>query len=396
MKIIEATEGKPLHDWMRLPWRIYADDKNWVPYLKQDVEKVFDPLKNKLLQARKDRKAGMIKRWVLYDDAGKASGRIAAFIDPKTAWTDKQQPTGGCGFFECVDEQQVANMLFDTARDWLKAQGIEAMDGPVNLGERNMFWGLLIENFTDLPIYGTNYNPPYYVKLFEAYGFRIYFKQLFFKRSAITPVQPIFHRKYKQFQDDPDISVRDVRGMSSEQLAEDFRTVLNAAWVDHENFKPMPKEVALKTIKQMKPVMDPRIVVFVYHKEKPIAFFVNLPELNEIFRYVDGNLNWLGKLKFVWHKWKGTSKTMTGIVFGVVKEWQGKGVEGVMIVHTSKWLMETGRYNDTVLTWIGDFNPKMLRVCESLGATNYRTLATFRYLFDRTKPFERLPLIAKN
>ncbi|MFZ1658717.1 MAG: hypothetical protein WAT61_07855 [Flavobacteriales bacterium] len=396
MKIAEATEGKALHDWMRVPWRIYADDKNWVPHLKQDVEKVFDPTKNKLLQAREDRKAGAIKRWVLYDDSGKAAGRIAAFIDPKTAWTDKQQPTGGCGFFECIDDQQASGLLFDIARDWLKAQGLEAMDGPVNLGERNMFWGLLIENYTDLPIYGTNYNPPYYVELFEAYGFQVYFKQLFFKRSAITPVQPIFQRKYNQFQADPDISVRDVRGMSSEKLAEDFRTVLNAAWVDHENFKPMPKEVALKTIKQMKPVMDPRIVIFVYHKEKPIAFFVNLPELNEIFRYVDGDLNWLGKLKFLYHKWKGTAKTMTGIVFGVVKEWQGKGVEGVMIVHQSKWLMETGRYNDTVLTWIGDFNPKMLRVCESLGATNYRTLATFRYLFDRTKPFERLPLIAKN
>jgi hypothetical protein len=395
MRIAEAAEGRPLHDWMRVPWRIYARDSNWVPHLKQDIEKVFDPATNKLLQSRPERKAGAVKRWVLYDDDGKAAGRIAAFIDPKTAWTDRQQPTGGCGFFECIDDQQAAGLLFDTARDWLKAQGMEAMDGPVNLGERNMFWGLLIENFKDLPIYGTNYNPPYYVKLFETYGFQVYFKQLFFKRSAITPVQPIFHRKYKQFQDDPDITVRDVRGMSSEKLAEDFRTVLNAAWVDHENFRPMPKEVALKTIKQMKPVMDPRIVIFVYHKEKPIAFFVNLPELNEIFRYVDGNLNWLGKLKFLWHKWRGTARTMTGIVFGVVKEWQGKGVEGVMIVHQSKWLMETGRYNETVLTWIGDFNPKMLRVCESLGASNYRTLATFRYLFDRTRPFERLPLITR-
>lgn len=395
MNIVEADAGKPLHHWVRLPWRIYADDPNWVPHLKQDVEKVFDPGLNKLLQERADRKSGAIKRWVLYDDQGQAAGRIAAFIDPKTAWTDKQQPTGGCGFFECINDQQAADLLFDTARDWLQAQGMEAMDGPVNLGERNMFWGLLIENFTDPPIYGTNYNPPYYVRLFETYGFQVYFKQLFFKRSALTPVQPVFHRKYRQFQDDPAITVRDVRGMSAEKLAEDFRTVLNAAWVDHENFKPMPQEVALKTIKQMKPVLDPRIVVFVYHKEQPIAFFVNLPELNEIFRHVNGDLDWRGKLKFLWHKWKGTAKTMTGIVFGVVKEWQGKGVEGVMIVHLSKWLMQTGRYNDTVLTWIGDFNPKMLRVCEGLGATNYRTLATYRYLFDRAKPFERLPLIEK-
>ena len=395
MKITEATNGKALRDWIQLPWKIYAGDQNWIPHLRQDVEKVFDPTRNKLLQARADRKAGTIKRWVLYDANGNATGRIAAFVDPKTAWTDKQQPTGGCGFFECVDDQRAASLLFDTARDWLAQQGMEAMDGPVNLGERNMFWGLLTENFTDLPIYGTNYNPPYYPRLFEAYGFQIYFKQLFFKRLATAPVQPIFHRKYQQFMNDPEISVRNAVGMGAEKLAEDFRNVLNAAWVDHDNFKPMAKEVALKTIRQMKPVMDPRIVVFVYHKEKPIAFFVNLPELNQVFRHVNGNLNWLGKLKFLWHKWKGTSTTMTGIVFGVVKEWQGKGVEGVMIVHLSKWLMETNRYADTVLTWIGDFNPKMLRVCENLGATNYRTLATYRYLFNRSKPFERLPLIGK-
>ena len=104
MKIQEADSGQALHDWMRLPWRIYADDPNWVPHLKQDIEKVFDPKRNKLLQPRPDRKTGTVKRWVLYDDAGKPSGRIAAFIDPKTAWTDPQQPTGGCGFFECIND----------------------------------------------------------------------------------------------------------------------------------------------------------------------------------------------------------------------------------------------------------------------------------------------------
>ncbi len=394
MKIKVANDTKTLHDWMRLPWSIYAKDTNWIPHLKQDVEKVFDRTKNKLLDATAH-PSGAVERWVLYADNGKAIGRIAAFVNPKTARTDKQQPTGGCGFFECIDDQAAADLLFDTARDWLSARGMEAMDGPINLGERNMFWGLLIENWTDAPIFGTNYNPPYYVKLFETYGFGLYFKQLFFKRSAITPVQPIFHRKYDQFRNDPDMTVRDVRGMTPEKIAEDFRSVLNAAWVDHENFKPMTAETAMKAINAMKPVMDPRIIVFVYHKEQPIAFFVNLPELNEIFKYVNGDMNWLGKLKFLYHKWRGTAKTMTGIVFGVVKEWQGKGVEGVMIVHTSRWLMETGRYTDTVLTWIGDFNPRMLRVCENLGAVNYRTLATYRYLFERTKPFERLPIIEK-
>ncbi len=387
MDVVEVTGTRALKDWQRVPWRIYANDANWIPHLKQDVEKVFDPGKNKLL------KDGAAARWVLYDPKGFAIGRIAAFIHPKTARADKKQPTGGCGFFECIDDRTAANLLFDTARDWLRARGMEAMDGPVNLGERNMFWGLLIENFTDPPIYGTNYNPPYYIGLFEGYGFQLYFKQLFFRMSAVDGVPAIFHRKYQQMKVDPNFRVSDVRGLSTERIARDFREVLNAAWVDHENFKPMTEETALKAIKAMKPVMDPRIIVFVYHRDRPIAFYINLPELNGIFRHVNGDLDLPGKLKFLWHKWRGTARTMTGIVFGVVKDWQGKGVEGAMIVHTSNWLQRTRRYTSTVLTWIGDFNPRMLKVCENLGATNYRTLATYRYLFDRTKPFERHPII---
>lgn len=372
---------------MRTPWKVQGNDPNWIPHLQQDVEKVFDPSKNRLMSE------GKVERWVLYGPQGATIGRIAAFVNPKTSQSDPQQPTGGCGFFECINDQAAANLLFDAARDWLQAQGMEAMDGPVNFGERNMFWGLLIENYTDPPIYGTNYNPPYYVELFERYGFGLYFKQLFFKREARTPVQPIFHRKYDQLRNDPDFRVRDVRGLSVERIAEDFRSVLNSAWVDHEGFKPMSAEAALRTVKAMAQVMDPRIVIFVDYKEQPVAFYVNLPELNEIFRHVNGNLDLIGKLKFLWHKWRGTVKTMTGIVFGVAKEWQGKGIEGAMIVYMSEQLIAKGIYQDTVLTWIGDFNPRMLKVCRNLGAENYRTLATYRYLFDRSKPFERLPII---
>src|SRR5690606_19556721 len=131
----------------------------------QDVEKVFDAERNKLLQPSKEAGTkGEAVRWLLLDDAGQPIGRVAAFINPRTAYTEKQ-PTGGMGFFECIDDQRAADMLLNACRDWLKARGMEAMDGPINLGDRNMFWGLLIENFVDPPIYGTNYNPPYYREL---------------------------------------------------------------------------------------------------------------------------------------------------------------------------------------------------------------------------------------
>lgn len=373
---------------MRLPWTIYANDPNWIPHLKQDVAKVFDPTKNKLLQE------GKAERWVLLDGSGMCIGRIAAFVNPKTAHTEKQ-PTGGMGFFECIDHKAAATMLLDSARDWLKAQGMEAMDGPINLGDRNMFWGLLIKNFTDPPIYGTNYNPPYYKDLLEGYGFQLYFNQLFFKRSATVPAQPIFHRKYAQLAGDPGFRMHDARGLRAEQIAEDFRTVYNDAWVDHDNHKPMEAAAALKIVKAMKPVMDPRLIIFIRYNDRPVAMYISLPELNEIFKHVNGDLNWLGKLKFLWYKYTGAVKTMTGIVFGVAKEFQGKGMEGALIVYAEKHIVDKKLYRDTVLTWIGDFNPRMIKVCENLGAENYRTLATYRYLFDRAKPFERHPVIEK-
>ena len=214
MQLNEVNAARTLRDWMQLPWSIYANDPNWIPHLKQDIAKVFDPEKNKLL------KEGEAIRWVLYDDQATPIGRIAAFINPKVAHTDKQ-PTGGMGFFECTNDQAAADRMLEAAREWLKARGMEAMDGPVNLGERNMFWGVLIENFTDPPIYGANYNPPYYRDLLERYGFQLYFKQLFFKRSVSVKAQPIFHRKYAQLERDPDFEVRDVRGLSTKRIAED-------------------------------------------------------------------------------------------------------------------------------------------------------------------------------
>jgi hypothetical protein len=330
MKLTEVNDARTLRDWTRLPWRIYANDRNWVPHLKQDVEKVFDPAKNKLLVE------GRITRWVLYADDGSTIGRIAAFVNPKTAHTDRQQPTGGCGFFECIDDQAAANMLFDAARDWLKAQGMEAMDGPINLGERNMFWGLLIENFTDPPIYGTNYNPPYYVKLFEAYGFGLYFKQLFLPHErgdrGASPSSTASTSSSRTIRTFPCATCVGCPWSRSRRTS---APCYNAAWVDHENFKPMSAETALKAIRPMKPVMDPRIVVFVYHKQKPIAFYINLPELNEIFRHVNGDLNLDGQAQVPVAQMARHSEDHDRHRVRVVKEWQGKGVEGAMIVHTS-------------------------------------------------------------
>lgn len=386
MRAVPVTDKVTNKAFNKVASLIYANDPNYIPHIRQDIDKIFDPKKNKLL------KDGAARQWVFYNDADQLVGRIAAFVNPKTV-NSESQPTGGMGFFESVNDQKIANFILDTAKNWLQEQGMEAMDGPINLGERNQFWGCLTKNFTDPNSYAMNYNPPYYPELLESYGFQTYFNQYLYKRPVYMPVQEVFVRKIERLKDVSDITVNNVVGMSLEKVAEDFRTVYNAAWGGHDHFKPMKKTAAQKIMQSLKPIIDKRIVIFAYHGKEPIAFFINIPELNEIFKYVNGNLNLFGKLKFLYHKWKGTPRTMVGIVFGVSREWHGRGVEGAMIHWSGEYLKENKLYDEIVMTWVGDFNPKMLKVCENLGATRYREMKTYRYLFDRTKPFERCPIV---
>ena len=388
MRAVKVQDKSTINTFHKVPDVIYANDDNYIAHIRQDIDKIFDPEKNKLYK-----EGGVAERWMFYNDSGDLVGRVAAFVNPRTAH-ENEQPTGGMGFFESIDDQDTANFILDTAKDYLTEQGMEAMDGPVNFGERNQFWGCLTKNFTDPNSYGMNYNPPYYPKLLENYGFQNYFEQYLYERDALLEPQPIFIRKYKQLTEHFKLELRNVKGLSTERMAQDFRKVYNDGWGGFEGFKEMTESAALKIIKSMEPVIDPHIIVFAYHEGRPVGFYVNIPELNEIFCHVNGNLNWWGKLVFLYHKWRGTPKTLVGIIFGVVKEWQGRGVEGAMIKFMGDYIQGAKKppYTRTVLQWIGDFNPKMLKVCENLGGSRYREMKTYRYLFDRSKEFKRHPI----
>jgi hypothetical protein len=170
MHLIEVLTPFHRNQFFNLSFDIYKSDENWVCPLQNDIESVFDPKKNNFFNF------GKCTRWILLDENAKTIGRIAAFINFKKANLEVV-PTGGCGFFECIEDQAAANMLFDTAKEWLVQNGMQAMIGPVNFGENDMWWGLLIEGFKQ-PFYGMNYNPPYYKNLFESYGFTIKYEQI--------------------------------------------------------------------------------------------------------------------------------------------------------------------------------------------------------------------------
>lgn len=388
MKVIEVKTPQHIREFIKFPLKLYKQESHWIMPLESDVESVFDPKKNKFFSH------GECIRWILQNDAGETVGRVAAFIDQKTVNKGNDQPTGGMGFFDCINDQQVAFTLFDLCKKWLQEKGMQAMDGPINFGPRDRWWGLLVEGFDQEPNYQCNYNFPYYLKFFEAYGFQVYFYQLTYGRKVMGPLAEKLIDKSNLVGDDPDYSFDFFRGNDLNKLADDIRVVYNRAWAKRGEIAELSQAQARNMVKQMKPVMDKQLVWFGYYKGEPIAFFISIPELNQIFKHLNGKLNWIGKLKFLWHQWRKTNKKAFGILFGIVPEHHGKGVDGGMIMGFRKLVQEEYlRYEDYEFGWIGDFNPKMMRVSEQVQTAVVKKHATYRKLFDETKPFKRMPII---
>lgn len=362
---------------------IYKNDPEWIRPLDKDIEEVFDSAKNKFF------KRGECCRWLLADDNGRYTGRIAAFVNRQYK---QEQPTGGIGFFECINDQASANFMFDFCRDWLQQRGMEAMDGPINFGERDKWWGLVIQGFY-APLYGMNYNPPYYVQLFEQYGFKTYFNQVCFGMKVKQRLDNKFYERHAKVAADPNFRATMIKKSRIEQFAKDFTYIYNKAWAGHGGGKSLEEKQVTKMFKAMKPVMDEHLTWFVYYKDEPIAMWVNLPDLNQWFKHLNGKFGLLQKLKFLLLKQFGKCSRFVGLVFGIIPEFQGKGVDSYIIVEGAKVIQPMARYEDYEMQWIGDFNPKMINIAENLGTTRSRVLSTYRYLFDRNKEFKRHPAV---
>ena len=386
MQIVPVNDSNTQQEFLSLPAFIYKNDPNWIQPLNKDIEDVFDPKKNKAFRF------GEAKRWILKNETGKTVGRIAAFVNKKYKNKGDDIPVGGCGFFECIHHQHAADLLLNTAKDWLHHKGMQAMDGPINFGERDKWWGMVIEGFQP-PLYGMNYNPPYYVDLFTNYGFKLFFEQHCFFIKPKDPLNPKVLERHAVIASDKHFSFATINKNQLEKFAVDFCTVYNKAWAGHGGLKQMPREQAIIMFKKMKPVMDPKLGYFVYYNNEPVAAFINLPDLNQWFKYLHGKFGLWQKLKFLFVKQFKPNTKFTGLVFGVVPEWQGKGVDNYLIGEAHKVLQDMP-YEESELQWIGDFNPKMINIAKNLGETHLsRRLATFRYLFDREKEFVRHPML---
>jgi hypothetical protein len=387
MQLIQVSDNATENDFIKVNAILLGKDPNYIRPLDKDVQEVFDPEKNKAFRH------GECLRWILKDEEGKFCGRIAAFVNKKYKTKDDDVPVGGIGFFDCINDQQAADMLFDVAKHWLLQKGMGAMDGPINFGERVNWWGLVTQGFHE-PMYRMNYNPPYYKDLFENYGFRLFFDQICFGLDPKKKLSQKVYDRHAAVSRDPDFTAMHIRKDQLNKFIADFTTVYNKAWSGHGGLKQIKQEQVSIMFHQMKPVMDEKIIWFAYYKKEPIAMYVNLPDLNQWFKHLDGKFGLIEKLKFLWIKKTKPNNKFTGIVFGIVPEFQGKGIDAFIIVESAKVIQPNTPYTEYEMQWIGDFNPKMINMAESLGdAFRSRTLTTYRYLFDRTKEFKRHPIL---
>ncbi len=373
MQIAEVKTSRDKRLFLDLPKSIYKNDPNWVRPLDVDIEAVFNEQKNPYFQW------GKCTRWILLKD-NKVIGRIAAFINEKKAYKHKQ-PTGGCGFFECIDNQDAADLLFDTARIWLAERGMQAMDGPVNFGETDLWWGLLVEGFSR-PYYGTNYHPPYYKRLFERYGFTTLYEQISNRLDITRPFPERFGKISEWVEKKAGYSFEHFSIRRFDKFLNDFIEIYNDAWQNHEGHASISAESVRETFSKIKPVLDEKLIWFSYINNEPASFVVLVPDANELICNLNGKLGWIGKLKFLYNRYRHVNKRMRALVMGTKQKYQNHGLESAMFTRIKAYVLPLKRYREMELSWVGAFNTKMMSLHEATGAVFTKKHITYRYIFN--------------
>ncbi len=382
MRVQEVSTLKDKKEFRDFPKRLYKDDPVWVCPLDSEVDGIFNETKNRTF------KNGEAARWLLYDEQNTIIGRVAAFID-KVRSAANRQPTGGMGFFEVIDDRQAAFMLFDTAKEWLEKRGMQAMDGPINFGENDTNWGLLVEGFTH-PGFGMPYNKGYYRSFFEEYGFKKYFEQYSYHKD-IGAVE-VFPERFMKIADwiskRPGYTYEHFKYKNADKFVSDLVAIYNATWsVFKEDFTPLDPDLLKSTMNQGKAFIDEELIWFAYHDKRPIAFFVIFPDLNQIIKSFNGSLSAFNMMRFVWYKMTHRMTRMRALVAGVDPSYQNSGVESAIFLKLFQVFRKKRYYKELELSWVGDFNPKMISIYEAIGAKRAKVHYTFRYMINDKLPF---------
>ena len=220
-----------------------------------------------------------------------------------------------------------------------------------------------------------------------------YYKMEGFHLDITKPMSERFLKIAEWISKKPGYDFRHFTWKDQEKYTKDFAEVFNEAWASFKiHFEPIEADYIRGVLKKAKAIIDEEFIWFAYFEKKPVAIYLMFPDVNQIFKHLNGKLHILNLLKFIYLKKKGTMTRAKGLLMGVIPKFQGLGIESAFIFNLLKVFSRKTQYKEVEFSWVADFNPKMRKIFLSVGSVPAKKYITCRYLFDRSKEFKRYPI----
>jgi len=355
VRIRPVVTTKDRERFIKFLWKIYQKEPHWVPPLLMDRRKLMDKKKNPFYQHAD-------AEFFLAERDGELVGRIAAIVNHNHN-KEHGENIGFFGFFECIDDQSVANALFDAARDYLKTKGVTAMRGPANPSVNDEY-GLLVDGFDFDPVVLMPYNPPYYVTLTERYGFKKAKDLYAYLLSQDTVYSDRLERANNIVKQRNSLTLRSLDMRNFDRDVAIVKNLYNAAWAKNWGAVPMTDAEIDAMAVDLKPIVVPDLVLFAEVKGKAIGFALTLPDINIALKY--NRRGWLlpGLLRLFLHKKE--INLVRIIVLGVLPEYLNTGAAGVLFYETATRARKLG-YQYGEAGWVLEDNAAMVKAAEALN-----------------------------
>ena len=358
-EIRRIENEQDLRQFVRLPWQIYGDNPYWVPPLIRDVKFKLNRSKHPFFEHAK-------MELFLASRGTETIGRIAAIVDDRHNEFHKEN-TGFFGMFECVQDYEVARLLFSSAESWCKNQGMSRLRGPMNLS-MNDECGFLLEGFDSSPAIMMPYNPNYYLDFSELYGF-VKAKDLYAYLKDEVGVENRIGKIVERVKRKENVVVRPINMKKFKQEVEIIKDIYNDAWELNWGFVPMTSNEMDLMAKELKPIAEPEIVLFAEVNGQPVGVSITLPDYNQVLKKLNGKLGPINIVKFLYHKRKING--LRSIVFGIKKEYRLTGINAVLYYETEKAAARLG-YKWCEMSWNLEDNDLINRFDSAVGGKLYK------------------------
>ena len=364
--VSKVETRKDMRKFIQLPWRLYKGDPNWVPPLISELKKTFNKEKFPFFEHSE-------ADFFLARCNGETVGRIAA-IKNNNHLKIYNDGVGFFGFFESIDDQKVADALFDKAIQWVKDRGLKKIRGPENYSQ-NEECGLLIDGFNLPPVVMMSYNPKYYQTLIETAGFEKAMDLYAYEIHEASIIPDRLARASEGLKKSGGFTIRQINMKKLDEEVEKIEAVYNQAWSENWGAVPLTEKEIEHLKKNLKQIVIPELVFIVEINGEPVGLSITIPDINEALIKINGRLFPVGIIKLLWYSRK--IKRARVLIMGVLKEHRKKGIDIVMYYETFRNGLARG-INTGEMSWILENNYPMRRALERLGVANiYKTYCLY-------------------